>query len=78
MRLRDWASAATEPKPEAGRKTFGFNVGGGVMGFFNDVIGLRGDVRYVRSFQDTDDNLVTIDVGNFDYWRANIGVVFRW
>lgn len=57
---------------------FGFNVGGGVMGFFNDVIGLRGDVRYVRSFQDTDDNLVTIDVGNFDYWRANIGVVFRW
>jgi opacity protein-like surface antigen len=57
---------------------FGFNVGGGVMGFFNDVIGLRGDVRYVRSFADTNDNLVTIGVGDFDFWRANIGVVFRW
>ena len=57
---------------------FGFNVGGGVMGFFNDVIGLRGDVRYVRSFEDTNDNLVTIGVGDFDFWRANIGVVFRW
>ena len=57
---------------------FGFNVGGGVMGFFNDVIGLRGDLRYVRSFEDADDNLVTIGIGDFDYWRANIGVVFRW
>ena len=57
---------------------FGFNVGGGVMGFFNDVVGLRGDLRYVRSFQDTDDNLVTIGIGDFDYWRANVGVVFRW
>jgi len=57
---------------------FGFNVGGGVMGFFNDHLGLRGDLRYVRSFQDTDDNLVTIGIGDFDFWRANIGVVFRW
>ena len=57
---------------------FGFNVGGGVMGFFNDVVGLRGDLRYVRSFQDTNDNLVTIGIGDFDYWRANVGVVFRW
>ena len=57
---------------------FGFNVGGGVMGFFNDVVGLRGDLRYVRSFEDADDNLVTIGIGDFDYWRANIGVVFRW
>lgn len=57
---------------------FGFNVGGGVMGFFNDVIGLRGDLRYVRSFAETNDNLVAIGIGDFDYWRANIGVVFRW
>ena len=48
------------------------------MGFFNDVVGLRGDLRYVRSFEDADDNLVTIGIGDFDYWRANIGVVFRW
>lgn len=57
---------------------FGFNVGGGVMGFFNDVVGLRGDLRYVRSFEDADDSLANIGIGDFDYWRANIGVVFRW
>jgi opacity protein-like surface antigen len=57
---------------------FGFNLGGGVMGFFNDNVGLRGDIRYVRSFEEADDNLVTIGIGDFDFWRANVGVVFRW
>jgi opacity protein-like surface antigen len=57
---------------------FGFNVGGGLMGFFNDNVGLRGDIRYVRSFEEADDNLVTIGIGDFDFWRANVGVVFRW
>ena len=57
---------------------FGFNLGGGLMGFFNDNVGLRGDVRYVRSFEEADDNLVTLGIGDFDFWRANVGVVFRW
>ena len=57
---------------------FGFNLGGGLMGFFNDNVGLRGDVRYVRSFEEADDNLVTLDIADFDFWRANVGVVFRW
>jgi opacity protein-like surface antigen len=57
---------------------FGFNLGGGLMGFFNDNVGLRGDIRYVRSFEEADDNLVDIGIGDFDFWRANVGVVFRW
>ncbi len=58
---------------------FGFNVGGGVMGFFNSNVGLRGDVRYVRSFQSFTDNPTDVfDLGDFDFWRANVGVVFRW
>jgi opacity protein-like surface antigen len=58
---------------------FGFNVGGGVMGFFNSNVGLRGDVRYVRSFQNFSDNPSDVfDLGDFDFWRANVGVVFRW
>jgi opacity protein-like surface antigen len=58
---------------------FGFNVGGGVLGFFSDHVGIRGDVRYLRSFIDPDeDNEFDIDVGNFDYWRGVGGVTFRW
>ena len=33
------------------KNDFGFDVGGGVMGFFSQNVGLRGDVRYFRSFQ---------------------------
>ena len=58
---------------------FGFNVGAGVLGFFSDHIGLRGDIRYLRSFEDPEeDNEFDIAVGGFDYWRAGAGVTFRW
>jgi opacity protein-like surface antigen len=57
---------------------FGFNLGVGAMGFATDHIGFRGDVRYVRSFEEADDNITTVGVGDFDFWRANFGVTFRW
>jgi opacity protein-like surface antigen len=65
---------------------FGFNVGGGLIGFVSDHVGLRGDVRYVRSFEDFDpegdfgvgDPDVNVGLDDFDFWRANFGVTFRW
>jgi opacity protein-like surface antigen len=58
---------------------FGFNVGAGAVGFFSDHIGLRGDIRYLRSFEDPEeDNEFDLGVGNFDYWRAGAGLTFRW
>lgn len=58
---------------------FGFNLGGGVMGFMTDHVGFRGDVRYTRSLEDpSEDNEFDLAVGNFDYWRASAGVTFRW
>jgi opacity protein-like surface antigen len=64
--------------PEFSNNDFGFNLGAGLMGFFNDHVGLRGDLRYFRDFQaDTSDDGLNIDLGAFDFWRASIGVVFR-
>lgn len=58
---------------------WGFNVGAGALGFFTDHVGLRGDVRYFRSFVDpSEDNEFDIAVGNFDYWRGVAGLTFRW
>jgi opacity protein-like surface antigen len=54
---------------------FGFNLGVGAMGFATDHVGFRGDVRYVRSFQDLEENL---DAGSFNFWRGTAGVTFRW
>jgi opacity protein-like surface antigen len=57
----------------------GFNIGGGVMGFFGDNVGIRGDLRYFRSLQDTEeDNEPDFELGDFDFWRGSVGVTFRW
>jgi opacity protein-like surface antigen len=58
--------------------SFGVNVGAGVMGFVRDNVGLRGDVRYFRSVQDSDGgDDIDLDFGTFDFWRATFGVTFR-
>jgi opacity protein-like surface antigen len=60
---------------------FGFNLGGGVHGFFNDTVGLRGDIRYFRSLRgdddDDDDDDFDLDLSDFHFWRATIGVTIR-
>jgi opacity protein-like surface antigen len=63
---------------------FGFDVGAGVMGFMTDHVGLRGDVRYFRDFQnnsasgDNNVDFTNLTVGNFDFWRGTVGLAFRW
>lgn len=69
---------ATGPFEDFTNNEFGFNVGAGLMGFFSEHVGLRGDLRYFRSFEDPDDDLeFDVAVGDFDFWRGTAGVVFR-
>jgi opacity protein-like surface antigen len=57
---------------------FGWNLGAGVMGYFNDHFGLRGDVKYLRSFEDTNTGINVLDsTGQFHFWRLAAGVVIR-
>lgn len=58
--------------------SFGIDVGGGVMVFVNDHVGVRGDLRYLRSLQDPkEDDEFDLDLGNFDFWRGTVGVTFK-
>jgi hypothetical protein len=61
------------------KNDFGFDVGGGVMGFFGNNVGLRGDVRYFRTFKgsDDDDNPTGLALSEFNFWRGSVGVSFR-
>ena len=59
------------------KNDFGFDVGGGVMGFFSEHVGLRGDVRYFRGFRGTNTNATGLALGNLQYWRGTAGVSFR-
>lgn len=55
----------------------GFNVGGGVHVFLSDNVGIRGDARYFRALQQGDDDQNDLDLENFDFWRATLGVTLR-
>jgi len=57
---------------------FGFNVGAGVHGFFNDNVGIRGDIRYFRSLADDEpDDDFDLALSDFDFWRATVGLTVR-
>jgi hypothetical protein len=48
------------------------------MGYFADHIGVRGDLRYMRGFNENDLGFDTGDsLRALRFWRASFGVVFR-
>lgn len=57
----------------------GFNVGAGAHAFFNDNVGLRGDVRYFRGLtgDDADDSFFELRARDLNFWRGTLGVSFR-
>jgi hypothetical protein len=63
---------------------WGTNLGGGIMAFTNNRIGLRGDLRYYHAFTDSNfsgsapDQLMESIVSGLNFWRASGGVSVRW
>jgi len=59
-------------------KKLGFNVGGGIVGYLNKNVGVRGDVRYLHALKDdVARNAFAIDFGALGFWRTSAGVVIR-
>jgi len=54
----------------------GMDVGGGLM-FLSGNVGVRGDLRYFRSLNNSDNNGVDLSLGNFQFWRGSVGVTFK-
>jgi opacity protein-like surface antigen len=76
--LRTQIDGGTIATVSSSNNDFGWNAGAGVMGYFTDHFGLRGDVRYLRNLQNNSSGAVLdFDPGNFHFWRASIGVVIR-
>jgi opacity protein-like surface antigen len=60
------------------KNDFGFDLGGGAMAFFTQNIGIRGDVRYFRSFQgSSSDSLTGLALSNFHFWRGSLGLAIK-
>jgi hypothetical protein len=60
---------------------FAVNFGGGVMAFFNDHVGIRGDVRYFRTLTDDDPQSgiddIDFDLGDLNFWKWDVGAAFK-
>jgi opacity protein-like surface antigen len=54
-----------------------WDLGAGVMGFFGEHVGLRGEIRHFRSFSDFDVLGITVENTNLRYNRASAGIVFK-
>ena len=63
---------------ESDNNHFGWDVGGGLMVFFTDHVGVRGDIRYFHAFQDLTAIFGDVAQGTkLDFGRASASVVFR-
>jgi hypothetical protein len=78
--LRTQLDGGTLARVSSSNNMFGWNAGAGVMGYFNDHVGLRGDLRYLRGFEDLRTGNTVIDLdgnNNLRFWRVSAGVVLR-
>jgi hypothetical protein len=76
------ANGGDELEPDSSR--FGGNIGAGLMAYMGN-FGVRGDVRYFRGFEDDSidadtpgDAIGDAVLSDLSFWRANIGLAFRW
>ena len=56
----------------------GYNVGGGAVGFLNDRVGLRFDLRYFSNLKPSDDPENAIGRVHLSYWTGSVGVVLKY
>lgn len=78
--LRTQIDGGSLARVSSSNNMFGWNAGAGVMGYFNDHVGLRGDLRYTRGFEDlnTGNTVLDLDGSNqLHFWRISAGVVIR-
>lgn len=55
----------------------GLTLGVGAIGFLTDVVGLRFDVRHLKSVSSSDTSNLSGDLARLSFWRASVGFVFR-
>jgi hypothetical protein len=62
---------------DANNNHFGWDAGGGFMGFFGDHVGIRAELRFFRAFQNLELLGLSIDGEKLDFGRAAAGLIFK-
>jgi opacity protein-like surface antigen len=58
--------------------SLGYDLGGGVMGFFASHVGLQADYHYIRSARDVTIGGFSVSNAQVHFSRGTVGVVFRY
>ena len=60
---------------------FAVNFGGGVMAFFSEHVGIRTDLRYFRTLNDSDTESgvddINFNLGDLNFWKWDVGAAFK-
>ena len=77
--IRTQIDGGTIARVSSSDNMFGWDAGGGVMGYFADHVGVRGDLRYLRATHELNTGVSSIDINGdrLHFWRASIGIVIR-
>jgi opacity protein-like surface antigen len=62
---------------DSSNNDFGWNIGGGLMIFVGDRIGIRGDIRHFHSFQDLEILGFSLSDTKLDFGRASAALIFK-
>jgi opacity protein-like surface antigen len=62
---------------ETSNNNFGWDVGGGLMAFLGEHVGVRGEIRYYHSFEDLELLGFQLHGTKLDFGRVSGGVVFK-
>jgi opacity protein-like surface antigen len=62
---------------DSSNNDFGWNIGGGLMIFAGERIGIRGDIRHFHSFQNLDILGLTLSDTKLDFGRASAALIFK-
>jgi opacity protein-like surface antigen len=62
---------------ESDNNHFGWDIGGGIIGYLGEHVGVRGDIRYFHAFQDLEILGLPIADTKLDFGRVSGGVLFR-
>lgn len=57
------------------QNAFGYDIGGGLNIFFGRTVGIRGDLRRLRTFEDVTLGVFSSD--KIDFWRGSAGLTLR-
>jgi len=75
--LKSHAEITTAGLLETDNNHFGWDVGGGIIGFLGPHFGVRGDARYFHAFQDLEILGLPIADTKLDFGRLSAGVIFK-